>query len=361
MTAVIGKRQTYRPIGPSVAGIVPTITGEYFIDYTDGGGADTDNWQASISSSVGNWNSVPDLLINVYARTAREDMPSTGAAESLVWAGGDIDIDVVASETFVDLDFIRSEITLTDWRSLNSITFRPPPNWQVICEIEVNSKIKSALVGGGELPEWTIDFGELDYLASDPETDPLEIRVYWVDEDSKGSFPFSYSSTVAYLSSGLPVSIELDFYNNFETLEGTIFAGGIGGLVAAGLSEFTAKGIERLTSSDGLLGSVAPQLVGMAAPIGVALGLMVLEGWITSLKDIESVVVNLPTVAGAILMGAGGTVGSTLLTKYSGLSGNIAKAAGFAVDALSKAAMTATLISALSVIGFEMRPGGYLE
>lgn len=358
MTAIIGKRQTYRPIGPTIAGVIPTITGEYFVDFSDAGGAETDYFTASISPSVSNWNSVPDLLVNVYARTAREDMPTTGEDSEITWQGG-----TLTATQFADLDWIRSEITLVDWRSLNSITFRPPPNWSVMCEVEVNSVVLSALVGGMECPEWTVDYGELSYQASDPETDPLEIRVYFVDELGNGRYPASYvaAGTTAHLHSNLPVAIELDFYNNFETLQGTVFVGGLGGLVAAGLSDLTAKGIEKLVSSDGLLGQVAPSLVGMAAPIGVALGLLVLEGWVTSLKDLEAIIVNIPMVAGAILAGGVGTVGSSLLQKYSGLSGTMAQAAGFAVDALSKAAMTAALVSALSVIGFEMRPGGYME
>jgi hypothetical protein len=360
MTATLGKRQTLRPIGPNVAGVIPTFTGEYKLDYTDGVGAETETWAVSVSSSISNWNTVPDLIINIYGRTQREDMGTTGSEESIVYQGGVL---TISGETFEDIDWLRAEVTLVDWRSLNRITFRAPTAWSVVVELEVNSAIINRVIGGKEPSYWEVDFGELDSLASDPETDALEIRVYFKDEAGSGTYPFSYTAagTKAYLSSALPVTIELDFYNEFETLEGTVLTAGLGALTAVGLSELTAIGIEKMTSKDGLLGSVAPHLVGMGGAIGVALGVIWLNGWITSLKDFEQIIVSLPQVAGAILIGTAGPAISGLINKYSGVGGQLASAVGMGADAATKAVMTATLVAALSVIGFDMRPAGTLE
>jgi hypothetical protein len=99
----------------------------------------------------------------------------------------------------------------------------------------------------------------------------------------------------------------------------------------------------------------------MGTPIAIALGILWMEGWITTLKDFEQIIVSLPQVAGAVLAGTAGSVGNVLLNKYLGVSDNIAAVAGFGVDAASKAVMTATLIAALSVLGFDLYPAGLTE
>jgi hypothetical protein len=246
---------------------------------------------------------------------------------------------------------------------LNAVTFRAPRNYSIVVEIEVNSHVIKHCIGGEGQLEWTVDYGELYSLSTDPENDALELRVYWKDEPGTGTYPFVYtaSGTVAYLMDSIPVTIELDFYNTFETLEGTALTGGLGGLVSVGLSEFTAKGIERMISKDGLLGQVAPHLVGMAGPIATALGFIWLEGWITDLKDYEQIVVALPAVAQAVAIGALGSVGHSLISKYQSVAGSLASAAGLAVDAASKAVMTSVLIAALANLGFDFYPAGSLE
>lgn len=361
MTATLGKRTTYRPVAPSIAGIVPTIAGEFKLDYTGSvTGATTETFTCSVSTSVSNWNSVPDLVINVFGRTPRSDLSSAGSTNNSLFAGGKVTLD---GENFSDFDWMRAQIALTDWRSLNSITFKASRAYSVVVEIEVNSIVMNTIIGGEHPLEATWDYGELSGVASDVETDVLYIRIYFLDEATTGTYPASWSAgdDEAYFMSDLPITVELDFYNTFETLEGIAFLGGLGALTAVGLSELTAKGIERIVAKDGMLGQIAPQLVGMAAPIGVVLGILWLEGWITTLKDLEAIVINLPVVASSLLIGTAGTFGSSLIQKYSGLSSQIASLMGTAVDAGSKAIMTATLLAALAVIGFDMRPAGNLE
>jgi len=361
MTATLGKRSSYRPVAPTIAGIVPTITGEFKLDYTGSvTGATTETFACSVSTSVSNWNSVPDLVVNVFGRAPRSDLTSTGVTNSSVYAGGKITLD---SENFSDFDWMRAQLSLTDWRSLNSITFKASRAYSVLVEVEVNSVVMQAVIGGEHPLEATWDYGELSGVAADVETDVVYIRVYFLDESGYGTYPASWTAGDgdAYFLSNLPVTIELDFYNTFETLEGIAFLGGLGALTAVGLSELTAKGIERIVSKDGMLGQVAPHLVGMAAPIGVVLGILWLEGWITTLKDLEAIVINLPVVASSLLIGTAGSFGSSLIRKYSGVSSEIASLMGGAVDAGSKAIMTATLLAALAVIGFDMRPAGNLE
>jgi hypothetical protein len=359
LTAVISKRRVYRPIGPSSAGIVPTFAGEYKIDYTDGSGAETDTFTCTVSGSIAQWLDVPDVLFTVYPQTARTDITSTGSEESIVWSGGWLDIDSVASETFEDIDWVRAQISITDWRSLNSLTFVGVPDYKVVCEVEVNSKTFKAVVGGQGNLQWSKDYGELSNLASDPSTDVLYLRVYFKDEAGAGTYPFDYaaSGTDAYLLDPTPINIQLDFYNEFETIEGAMFTGGAGALTAVGLSELTAASIGKMFKEDGIVAQTAPALVAFAAPIGFAIGYMALKKWITSIDDFQAIISNLPAIAGAVLLGGGGSLASSMIQKYTNVSGMIAKG----IDAASKAAMTLVLLSGLAVIGFEVRPAGNVD
>jgi hypothetical protein len=265
----------------------------------------------------------------------------------------------VASETFEDIDWVRAQISVTDWRALNSLTFVGVPDYKIVCEVEVNSKTFKATVGGQGNLQWSMDYGELSSLASDPATDVLYLRVYFKDETGVGTYPFDYtgSGTDAYLLDPTPVNIQLDFYNEFETIEGAMFTGGAGALTAVGLSELTAASISKMFKEDGIVAQTAPALVAFAAPIGFAIGYMALKKWITSIDDFQAIIGNLPAIASAVLLGGGGSIASSMIQKYTNVSGMIAKG----IDAASKAAMTLVLLSGLAVIGFEVRPAGNVD